>query len=214
MVIGGGLLAIDRAENVCLIIKKKPYNMTTNRYFVKVSKGKKSVHVNIVCPFLEMLQIPRGRIEKTDTCLKATAVREFREETKCTNPDIYIYNTTFTISWTDASRIWEYNIFIGKANSLFKFDASKINLCRAYITFRCSNTNRIVRIVALIDSCTVFDCYKETLLVVKINDYIAMMKEQLLSYASIQERLAYTNFLTVVRAITHRKPSGPIITSI
>lgn len=214
MTIGGGLLAIDKADNVCLIIKKKPYNLTTNKYFVKVTRRKKSVHINIVCPFLEMLQIPRGRTEKTDVRSQVTAVREFREETKCINSDIIIYNTTCTISWTDASRIWKYDIFIGKTNSLFEFDMKKINLCRAEITFRSSDTGRIVRIIALIDKFTIFDRYKETLLVVKINDYISIMNEQLLTYANVNERLAYKHFLDIVRVITYRKPSGPIITAV
>lgn len=212
MAIGGGLLAIDKAENVCIIIKKKPYNSTTNKYFVKVSKRKKIIHLKIVCPFLEMLQIPRGRIEKKDGRSQITAIREFREETKCLNSDIIIYNINSTISWTDAAQIWDYDIFLGKSNNLFKFDTTKINLCPTEIDFRCSVTGHVVRISASIDRNTVFDLYKETLLVIKIHDYITIMKEQLLVYSNIQERLAYKQFLDVARAMMWRKPSGSVIT--
>lgn len=74
--------------------------------------------------FPEMLQIPRGRREPNDESALVTALREYHEETKCSNARIFVYPESFSLEWDDGGITWAYEMFVGFCREPLSFESS------------------------------------------------------------------------------------------
>ncbi|CAA3004321.1 ADP-ribose pyrophasphatase [Olea europaea subsp. europaea] len=74
--------------------------------------------------FPEILQIPRGRQEPSDKSVLVTALREYHEETKCSNAKIFVYPESFSLEWDDGGITWTYELFVGFCHEPLTFESS------------------------------------------------------------------------------------------
>ncbi len=185
-----GLFLIDRNNNVCFIVRYKPYKNIYNTKNYKQCMSNSDV-------FLEKIQIPRGNRESKDRDLMSTAIREFSEETMCQNKYVYIYNKPFVLYWTDANTVWSYNIFVGCTDDemMFSFDASTLKSIRlsfnsSHHHFRCW-TRRVAKESER-------DCERD-LLIMSLNDYVNYMNDiQLKCYKGKTNYIDFFKFLETV----------------
>lgn len=199
-----GLFVVDCDDNVCLILRKFPYDEPDLRITTKISADNNCVLINVFTPFLEMIQIPRGSCEPIDGSDKmATAIREFREETKCKNTKITVYNSTIELSWMDCGTEWKYIIYVGKLSSRLKFDIKKHDIRPCVINISKSNE----KYKCFIDAKTLGNMRKETVLIMNINEYYRfMINEQLGNYKEYAP--GYRDCLNTIMRLSYRKPSG------
>lgn len=196
-----GILVIDWNCNVCLILRKFPYDNPA--LCIKYKIDNKRVSINVFSAFLEMIQIPRGASESTDDSALHTAVREFREETKCMSKNINVYSDRVTLTWKDCGVEWKYEIYIGKIDESFKFDRNRQGIMPCIINV--SKTN--ARYKCFVDIKTLKNPWRETLIIMNIYDYYKfMVNEQLANYK--EHAGVYKKCLDHILMLSYRKPKG------
>lgn len=196
-----GMLVIDRDDNVCLILRKFPYDNPSMNINYKVDNN--FVSINVFNVFLEMIQIPRGSSESKDHSILHTAIREFREETKCISKNINVYSDRVTLKWNDGGTQWEYEIFIGKVDDVFKFDGKRHDIRPCMIKVLKTNA----RYKCFVDTYTLRNPWCETLIIMNIYDYYKfMINEQLENYK--EHSKIYKKSLDHIMMLSYRKPHG------
>lgn len=200
-----GLFLIDSDYNVCLIMRKFPYNDPL--LGVKITrKIDNTVVVSTFKTFLEMIQIPRGAQETNDETMMNTALREFREETKCKSRNINMYQNFVDLSWMDDGDLWEYRIYIGKIFRAFEFNKKFHEFRPCVINISKSNNKYACKIDA-----NSLDKHHEILVIMNINEYYRfMINEQLTNYES-KGAGYYKKCLDTIMALSYRKPTGTIM---
>lgn len=183
-------------------MRKFPYN--DPMLGVKITKKIHKVVVNAFDTFLEMIQIPRGAYEPTDESMITTALREFREETKCQSRNINLYKNFVDLSWTDDGDQWNYRIYVGKIFQPFEFTKSVHDFRPCVINI--SKNNNKYKCKIDINS---LDKQHEILLIMNINEYYKfMVNEQLPNYNYAD---CYKQCLNTIMTMSYRKPTGQIM---
>lgn len=164
------------------------------------------VSINVFNVFLEMVQIPRGSCESSNDSMLHTAVREFRDETKCKSKNINVYSDCVTLSWEDCGTCWTYKIYIGRLDDMFKFDYDRQDIRPCVINVSKTNT----RYNCFVDARTLRNQWSETLLIMNIYDYYKfMVNEQLPNYNN--HASVYKKCLDQIMMLSYRKPKSETI---
>lgn len=198
-----GLFLIDSNYDVCLIMRKFPYD--DPMMAVKIRKKNDRIFINTFNTFLEMIQIPRGAHESKDKSMMTTALREFREETKCMSRNINMYKNFVDLSWNDGGDKWDYRIYIGRIYTPFEFNKMFHDFRPCIINISKNNNKYECKI-----DMNSMDTRHEILVVMNINEYYRfMVNEQLSNYdASAQY---YKDCLNTIMTLSYRKPNGRIM---
>lgn len=198
-----GLFLFDENFNVCLIMRKFPYD--DPMLSVKFIEKNNLIVINTFKTFLEMIQIPRGAYEPDDTSMLTTAIREFREETKCKNQNISMYKNYVDLSWSDNGVQWDYRIYIGRITTDFEFDKSVHDFRQCIINVSINNNK--YRCMIDVNS---MKKHHEILVIMNINEYYKfMINEQLMNYAGYARR--YKDCLDRIMTLSYRKPTGEVV---
>lgn len=191
-------------KSVYLLLSEKGYTRPKSLVFVKLPIWNKNLQFKRITTsvVVERISIPRGHAHFADSNSLTTAIREFVEETKLVPKAMYVYDETFTLTWTDDDREYSYIIYIGciSTNDMLK----EAYPCSEYINSAIKTTKNGLEIE--------FTPYRgknyeerRKLVIIAMNDYIHYMNKYQVGLYTKSNYIEFLQFIKNVIFVSRKK---------